>query len=121
VGRALLFLFPASFLRHNHPLLAALGAAHTADIIGQDREGVIVALAAARNPILVNPGAAKGMAVVAGVQRQKREFDLAAADTDARFLVLAEFAREADKTTHGKPRFKTSENNQPGFSNFPDP
>jgi len=41
---------------------------------------------------------------MAAVQPEKRELVLAAADADARFLVLAEFALEADKISHGIPR-----------------
>ena len=101
-----LFLFPASFLRHDHRRLTTLGAVHAAAIIGQDGERVVVTLAATRNLVLVYPGAPDRVAVVTAVQRQKRELVLAAADADARFLVLAEFTLEADKTSHDKPRLE---------------
>ena len=104
-----LFLFPASFLRHDHRRLAALGAVHAAGVVGQHGERVVVTLAATRNLVLVDPGAPDRVAVVTAVQRQKRKLGLAAADADAQFLVLAEFALEADKTTHDKPRVEPLE------------
>jgi hypothetical protein len=42
--------------------------------------------------------------MITAVQPEKRELGLATANADARFLVLAEFALEADKISHGIPR-----------------
>jgi len=104
VGQSLfrsLFLFPVSFLGRHHSRLAAFGTIHLAGIVGQHRKCVVITGATARNLILVDPGAAEGIAMLTPIQRQKWKLRFSMAHADAAFLVLAKFAFEAYKTSHG--------------------